>query len=267
MVKEFENKHYWALILGGSSGLGLASAKKLAAHGCNICILYRCTRSQEPQVQVEFEQIRKENVNFASFNIDALSPEKRAVLINRIIQKLGKKGKVRVLVHSIAKGNLKPMVDIENNSPALQSDDFALTISAMATSLYDWTKGLHEAGCFAQDARIISFTSEGNAKAWKSYAAVSAAKAALEAITRNIALEFAPFGIKANCIQAGVTDTVSMRAIPGSDQLKEYALARNPFHRLTVPEDVANVVYLLSKDEATWINGAVIPVDGGEHIC
>ena len=62
---------------------------------------------------------------------------------------------------------------------------------------------------FAEDARIVSFTSEGNTKAWQNYAAVSGGKVTtLEAITRNIALEFAPFGIKANCIQAGVTDTV-----------------------------------------------------------
>ena len=58
-----------------------------------------------------------------------------------------------------------------------------------------------------------------------------------------------------------------MRAIPGSDELKQHSLMRNPFKRLTTPEDVANVVYLLSKEEAAWINGSIIPVDGGEHIC
>jgi len=79
-------------------------------------------------------------------------------------------------------------------------------------------------------------------------------------------LEFAPFGIKANCIQAGVTDTASLRAIPGSELIKAHSLLRNPFKRLTLPQDVANVVYLLCKDEAAWINGTIIPVDGGEHL-
>ena len=65
-------------------------------------------------------------------------------------------------------------------------------------------------------------------------------------------------------IQPGVTDTPSLRLIPGSDHLKQGALLRNPFHRLTRPEDVANVIYLLCRDEAAWINGAVIRVDGGE---
>ena len=79
-------------------------------------------------------------------------------------------------------------------------------------------------------------------------------------------MEFAPAGIKANCLQAGVTDTASLRAIPGADVLKKHSLQRNPNKRLTTPEDVADVVYLMAKDEAAWINGAIIPVDGGEHI-
>ena len=106
-----------------------------------------------------------------------------------------------------------------------------------------------------------------NRKAIRNYGSVSTAKVALEAISRNIALEFAPYGIRANCIQAGITDTRSLRMIPGNEKMKEQALERNPFHRLTTPEDVANVVYLLCRDEAAWINGAIIPVDGGEIIC
>ena len=153
-----------------------------------------------------------------------------------------------------------------NRIPILKNDDFHLTIEAMAISLYDWAQLILENKLFASDARIISFTSEGNAKAWKNYGAVSAAKAALEAITRNLALEFAPFGIRANCIQAGVTDTTSFRMIPGSDLLREFSIKRIPFKRLTKPQDVADVVYLLCKDEAAWINGCIIPVNGGEHI-
>ncbi|MDB2385531.1 SDR family oxidoreductase, partial [Polaribacter sp.] len=176
----------------------------------------------------------------------------------------GEKAKIRVLVHSIAKGNVKPMYSKEET--VLQHDDFRITLNAMAISLYDWFKDLFNQGLFAADTRIISFTSEGNSKAWQNYAAVSAAKSTLEAITRNIALEFAPFGIKANCIQAGVTNTASLNRIPNSNVMKKHTVERNPFGRLTIPEDVANVVYLLCKDEAAWINGTVIKVDGGESL-
>jgi enoyl-[acyl-carrier protein] reductase I len=264
MVKEFDKKEYWAVILGGSSGLGLASAKKLARHGYNICVVHRDSRTRMRMIESEFDEIREAGIDFLSFNLDALNPDKRADIINNLKNKLNSKTRIRILIHSIARGNLKPMTS--SDSPTLQTDDFRLTIQAMAISLYDWTKDLFEAQLFSDDARIISFTSEGNTKVWKNYAAVSAAKVSLEAITRSIALEFAPYGIKANCIQAGVTETTSFRMIPGSDKIKEITIQRNPFNRLTRVEDVANVVYLLSKDEASWINGAVIPVDGGEHL-
>ena len=264
MVNEFSHTNYWAIILGGSSGLGLAAAKKLARHGMNICVVHRTRKVDLPTLENEFEQIKNTGVRLKEFNIDATNPEKRAYVLSALNQSFTEGEKVRVFIHSIAKGNLKPMV--AENQRNLQHDDFQLTIDAMAISLYDWANDIRTAGLFAADARIISFTSEGSQKAWKNYAAVSAAKAALEAISRSIALEMAPFGIRANCIMAGVTDTASLRLIPGADDLINHSKQRNPFARLTTPEDVADVVYLLCKDEAAWINGAVIPVNGGEHL-
>ena len=109
MVKEFEHKNEWALILGGSSGLGLATAKKLAKHGMNICVVHRSSRSQLIQIEKEFSVIKQEGVAFISYNSDATRPENR----NKLTEDLKKEmnaGKIKTLVHSIAKGNLKPMV-------------------------------------------------------------------------------------------------------------------------------------------------------------
>lgn len=262
MVKDFENTGYWTLVLGGSSGLGLASAIKLASHGMNIIILHRTAGRDMELAEQEFNKIRAMGVELFTLNADALNAEKRRGIIEDIKQRLGQEGTVRCLLHSIAKGNLKAMAGINT----LQNDDMNITMNAMAFSLYDWVSSIFEAGLFSDDARIISFSSEGSIKAWPYYGAVSAAKAALEAISRNIALEFASYGIRSNCIMAGVTDTTSMRMIPGSDKLAQYAQERNPYKRLTTPQDVANAVYLLCLDEAAWINGAVIPVNGGEHL-
>ena len=265
MVKEFEGKNEWAIILGASSGLGLATAKKLAGHGLNLCLVYRARRADMKAIENEFKNIiSQNNIELIHFNCDVIKAEKREEVLNALIKKLGDEGRVKVLVHSIAKGNLKPMAS--EDAPVLKNEDFHLTIENMAISLYDWTQSIFDKKIFCEDARIISFTSEGNKKAWENYGAVSAAKVVLESITRNIALEFARHGIRANCIQAGVTDTFSFRMIPGSEQLKSFTEKRNPFKRLTTPEDVANVVYLLTKDEARWINGAIIPVNGGEHL-
>jgi len=212
-------------------------------------------------IEKEFETIKSTGISFLSFNIDALQPEKQQEIITQIKSKIGS-DKVKCLIHSIAKGSLKSMTS-ENS---LSTDDFLLTINAMAISLYDWTKAVFETELFHQDTRIISFTSEGSLKPIPNYGAVSAAKATLEAISRQIAYEFAEFGIKSNCIQAGVTNTKSLQLIPNSEKIKEIAIKRNPFKRLTEPEDVANVVYLLCKEEAKWINGTIVKVDGGESL-
>ena len=142
-MKEFQDKNYWALILGGSSGLGLATAKKLARHGMNICIVHRNSRMQEEEIQAEFSTIKQTGVDFKAFNIDAFKAEKREAVVEELKVMFKKIGKVRTLVHSVAKGNLKPM--LSDDTPELKTDDFALTINAMAISLYDWTKALYKA--------------------------------------------------------------------------------------------------------------------------
>ena len=155
---------------------------------------------------------------------------------------------------------------VYSNKRFLDEDDFLRTIHAMGTSLLGWVQEIFGRGLFADDARVFGLTSEGNEIAWKGYAAVAAAKVSLESLTRSIATEFAPYGIRANVIQAGITETPALAAIPGSDQMKAQARLRNPLGRLTTPRDVANVIALLCSDEAGWINGEVIRVDGGEHI-
>jgi len=265
MVAENTHVGAWAIILGASSGLGLATAKKLASHGMNLCLVYRERRSEIPSIEKVFNNIKATwNIELVHHNMDALKVENRKKILQDLREKMKLESSLKVLVHSIAKGNLKPMY--ASDETTLQNDDFLLTINSMAISMYDWTKDIVAYKLFTKDARIISFTSEGNSKAWPNYAAVSAAKVALEAITRNIAMEFAPLGIKANCIQAGVTDTASLRMIPGNDVIIKNTLLRNPNKRLTTPEDVADAVYLLTLDEAKWITGTIIPVDGGEHL-
>jgi NAD(P)-dependent dehydrogenase (short-subunit alcohol dehydrogenase family) len=301
----------WALILGGSSGFGLASAQKLAEHGLNVCVVHRDRRGAMRRIEPEFEQIRGRGVGFVSFNDDALDAEKQGRILDEFAGTLGAEGRVRLLLHSIAFGNLKLIAAEKNPSdtaterlaerlgtkaenvraavdelfedgvdgvaglaaaPAYASDrflddgDVARTIYAMGTSLLTWTRQLHDRGLFAPDARVLGMTSEGNEVAWKGYAAVAAAKVALESVSRSIAVEMAHVGVRCNIVQAGVTDTPALRASPGSTNLKAQARTRNPFGRLTTPEDVAGVVYLLALPEAAWINGAIIRVDGGERI-
>jgi len=305
------SRDQWAVILGGSSGFGLATAQRLAEQGMSVCVVHRDRRALMKQIEPEFEKIRGTGARLMTTNTDALDAESRHAVLEELAQAMGGEGRVRVLLHSIAFGNLKLLaperkrprevvrelagrLGLEEGalqsavdavfgaghaqalglaSPPLYSDkhfldeeDFSRTIHAMGTSLLGWVQEIFTRGLFAADARVFGLTSEGNQLAWKGYAAVGAAKVALESLARSIAVEFAPYGIRCNVIQAGITFTPAQDAIPGSAHMRAQALSRNPFGRLTTPRDVANAIALLASDDAAWINGEVIRVDGGEHI-
>lgn len=259
MVKDLQDQY--GIILGGSSGLGYASAVKLAQHGMNLIVLYRASRLQRDEIEQQFNKLRDYEIELLVLNMDAAREDNIAKAILEMSDFL-KSNKLSLLLHSISKGNLKPMM----GEHVLNTGDFQQTVHSMGISLYSWVSQLYQHNMFAKPARIISFTSEGSSKPMTGYAAVSAAKSVLESITRSIVLEFASEQITANCIQAGVTDTESLQRIPGYDELKSESLKRNPQHRLTVPQDVADVVYLLARSESQWMTGNVIKVDGGESL-
>ncbi len=311
-MKNF-NSGYWAVILGGSGGFGLATAEKLAKHGMNLCVVHRDRRGAMPRIAPRFDALKKYDIEVMIFNLDALEEEGRQEVLYALEKKLSKtRGRVRLLLHSIAFGNLKPLTRNKKNrlhstaisavasecgvsdeklrdavnhafengatelhpvsdlpeygEALIEKEDFTHTIHAMGSSIVEWVQDIFQLGLFADDARVLSLTSEGNSIAWKGYAAVSAAKAVLESVTRSMAVEFAQFGIRVNVIQAGVTDTPALRMIPGSNRIKANAKLRNPFGRLTTPDDVAKVICLLCTDEAAWINGTLLCADGGERI-
>ena len=308
------NPNYWAVIVGGSSGFGLATAQKLAAHGMNLCIVHRDRRGAMARIQPAFDELRATGVGVQTFNLDGLSEDGRTKVLDSLGETLGENGKVRMLLHAVAFGNLKLLVPYEgaekpgqarqklaadagvssdvmdrivgeafkegydalytmvddggdySNRQLLGKGDFARTTHAMGFNIVEWVQDILGRQLFADDARVLSLTSEGNGVAWKGYAAIAAAKAVLESVSRAMAVEFAPYGVRSNVIQAGITETPALQAIPGSDRIRAQANLRNPFGRLTTPADVANVIYLLCQDEAAWINGALICADGGERI-
>ena len=303
-------KGLWALVLGGSSGFGLASAHSLAKLGLNLFIVHRDRKSTLKLAQAEFDKIASYGVQVKTFNSNALDSQAQDQILSEIESTLEGKNNLRLVLHSIAMGNLKPLVKpkhgdlnlskalaielnlpeekiteavsllAKENGPAwkifteddelnstLSDEDMNLTIYSMGTSLMTWVQKIFEKGLFFDDARVIGLTSEGNQKAMKGYAAVSCAKASLETLSRAIAAELGPYGIRSNLVQAGCTLTPSFQKIPNHEKLEAQAKMRNPLGRLTTPEDVADVIAFLATDQAKWINGTILTVDGGEKIC
>jgi NAD(P)-dependent dehydrogenase (short-subunit alcohol dehydrogenase family) len=311
---DFRGSGLWAVILGGSSGFGLATAKRLARAGLNILIGHKDKEGTvDSVIRPHFDEIRAAGVKLVTHNVNLFDDDGRGEVFESIMENCGA-GKVQLFMQSIAAGSCRLMVEdktpdfrgqaikglaealglpadkvkaavnaafhdkgcdalytlaesrIPYREELLTQDDLQRTVFMMGYDYLLWGRELCKEGLLTKDARLVAMTSEGNEIAWKGYAAVSAAKTALEASCRAMAVELAPYGVSSFIVQAGITDTPAGNAIPNFDLMKAQARIRNPFHRLTTPEDVAETILGLCGPTLRWANGSIIRVDGGEAI-
>ena len=208
MDKTLQFKGLWAVILGGSGGFGLAAAEKLASQGMNIAVIYREMAAADKLARERFSAIAStNNVEVLAYNINALNEAGRENFLQQVTASVGKTQCVKVLLHAIARGNLKPLTADTPEAEAygtLTAEDIQLTTYAMSNSLLDWANLLIKAESVScKGARIIGLTSEGAHKYWDGYAAVSIAKASLESLAKYMAVEFGTYGIKNQCDTSG----------------------------------------------------------------
>lgn len=255
----------WALILGASSGFGAATGKALAAAGMNIAGVHLDLRATLPIARQTIADIEAAGVKALFFNTNAADPDKRGKVLDGLAAAMGPGETIHLFMHSLAFGTLKPFI-ADAPEDAIDQAQMEMTANVMAHSLVYWTQDLVRRGLLGRGSRIFSMTSEGSQRVVPNYGAVSAAKAALESHTRQLAMELGPRGILVNCINAGVTDTAALRKIPGHEQMIAATLRRNPSGRMTTPEDVAATIVALSHPDVKFISGSVIFVDGGEAV-
>lgn len=261
MHEIFEGR--WALVLGASSGFGEAACTRLSEAGLNIFGVHldrKATLANAVRIESEIKGRGREAF---FFNINAADDESRARVVAEMRERAT--GKVHVLLHSLAFGALKPFIADEAKD-RLSKAQIEMTVDVMASSLVYWAQDLAAAKLFAPGGRVYAMSSAGSTRAWKSYGAVSAAKAALESYCRQLALELAPLGVTSNAILAGVTDTPALRKIPGHEEMLSTAAKRGPFGRITTPDDVAQALVAFSLPYCNFMTGNTIRIDGGENI-
>lgn len=253
----------WVVILGASSGFGAAAARAFAAAGHPILGLHLDRRATLPAAEAVRRDVEAAGVRVRMLNLNAADARRRAEALDALQQE-DPSAQVAVLLHSLAFGSLRPTLGAAALRVAPPHLD--MTLDVMAHSLVWWTQDLLDRGLLGHGARIFALTSAGSARALPSYGPVSAAKAALEAHVRQLALELAPHGVTVNAVQPGVAETPALNAIPGHAGLVSRALATHPAGRLTTPDDVARCLVALSAPGTAWMTGNVIRVDGGEGI-
>ncbi len=258
-------KGKWALVLGASSGHGAATALELARHGMNIFGVHLDTRATLPNAQRVQAQIQDLGCEAVFFNTNAADDQKRQQVLERVRQRLPEGEHVRVLMHSLAFGTLRPYVPPERGQAVTRSQ-MEMTLDVMAHSLVYWVQDMYYLGLLGPGSKVFAMTSAGSHRVFPDYGPVGAAKAALEYHVKHLAVELARRGIAVNAIQAGVTDTPALRKIPGHERMLEFAAKYNPGGRITTPQDVARAIAALSQDDSPWLTGNVICVDGGEDL-
>ena len=268
-----DDRERWALILGGSSGMGEATARALAKAGYNICGIHLDFRAALAHVEEVKAGIEAEGVQALYINMNAADDEKRAAALASLRERFdaseaaGRHPYVRVVMHSLAFGSLVPYIS-DDPKTAVDRKKMEMTQDVMANSLVYWVQDLYQAGFLERGSKIYAMTSEGTSRVVPSYGVVSGAKAAMESHVRQLAMEFArrDTGVAVNSIRAGVTDTPALRKIPEAQRMIDVTLARNPHGRMTTTQDVADAIVTLSESDSDWMSGNIIGVDGGEFV-
>src|SRR6188472_4154667 len=268
-----DDRERWALILGGSSGMGEATALALARNGYRIIGIHLDFRAAIAHVDEVKEGIEAAGSEALYINMNAADDEKRAAAIESIRERFelsrasGRHPYIRLVMHSLAFGSLVPFI-ADDPKQAVDRKKLEMTQDVMANSLVYWVQDLYRAGFLEKGSKIYAMTSEGSSRVVPSYGVVSSAKAALESHIRQLAMELARqgTGATANCIRAGVTVTPALLKIPESQTMIDITMKRNPTGRMTTPQDVANAILALSGEGTDFINGDIISVDGGEFI-
>ena len=246
-----------ALITGSGRGIGKSIALRLASEGADIALNYFRNRAPAEETAAAIRALgRRVHVVRA----DVGQPDDITRLVDEAAEALGG---LDFLVHNAASGYNRPVME-----QRVKGWDWTLNINARAALFLAQRAApiLTERGGGA----IVNVSSIGAQRVLPEYVVVGASKAALEALTRYLAVELAPLRIVVNAVSAGMVNTDALQHFPGMrEQFEErfaYALARTPAGQVLEAEDVAGVVAFLCSPDAFMIRGQTILIDGGASL-
>ena len=236
-----------ALVTGGSRGIGKAIALDLAGRGMDVAFNYFRSDSAAIESQSEIEAL---GVRCLRIRSNIADPTKLKGIFTAVEKEFGR---LDILVNNAASG-------VQRSASELTEKhwDWTMNVNAKAA----WLCSIEASKLMDQGGSIVNITSQGSTKVLPNYFSVGTSKAALEAVTRYLAVELAPKGIAVNAVSGGYVETGALDHFPNREEMLE-AGQQTVTGRMVNADDIARVVAFLCSPDAAMIRGQVIVVDGG----
>lgn len=238
------------LVTGGSGGIGAEICRSAAGHGATVVVHYH-TNGQKANALCD--SLHAQGASSMAVQGDLSSPDDVARMFSAILKSYGR---IDILVNNAAKSFSSLMVMTKDN----QWDEI---IDTNLKSVFLCSKHfMRQCMRRKEPGAVVNISSVAGSGGAVGMAVYAASKAGVNSLTRSMAKEYAKYGIRTNAISPGPIDTDMMAGVP--EDLLPRILGEIPQGRVGLPHEVANVAVFLASDLASYMNGAVIPVDGGQ---
>jgi enoyl-[acyl-carrier protein] reductase III len=240
-----------ALVTGGSRGIGRAIALELASRGADIAFNYFRNHKAAHEAEEAISALGGRCLRVRAHLGDDTA-------IDGLFDKISEEyGRLDILVNNAASGVMRPAAELED-----RHWDWTMDINAKAP----WKCAVAASNLMTDGGAIVNVSSPGSTSVLPDYFVVGVSKAALESLTRYLAVEFAAKDISVNAVSASFIQTDAVSAFPEGSIAYEMAQRPTPAGRVVEPQDVARVVAFLCGKDARMIRGQVLLVDGGEML-
>lgn len=242
-------KNKIAIVTGGNSGLGFASAKKLCENGIRTFIIGR----NKEKTEAACSEIGP-NAIPVIFDLNNLAK------VPAIIKEIAKEGAIDILVNNAGINAKKEFIEVTD-------EDFESIIHTNIKSVFCISREVVKVMKNHNGGTIVNISSMASQYGIPKVIAYTASKGAIEAMTRAMAVELATYNIRVNCVAPGFIKTnMSSKALDNDPERKNKVLGRTPLGYLGEPSDIADAVYYFASSESKYVTGTVLPVDGGNSI-